>query len=361
MTKPFKRWPVLAFALSLSLSFAAAVPASANDSSSELAAGGIVLVKTDAITMQREDLTLSPSEVKVRYEMRNDTGQPVTLRVAFPMPEVPSDTPAGMTTSAGAHNVALRPPTEPDFLRFRVRADGRELRPEIEIKALLPDGRDIAAQLREIGGLPLLLQPGLFPTPEDKPLEPTVRRKLEALGAIEKLDGSDDGFRLPWTVRITFHWMQTFASGVTVIEHSYRPVIGSRFIVIEGNGRIEGSGGEDPVRAFCIDAAGDRAIRAADKRLREAKRPAGTEAPPLMGYTLGYILQTARNWRGPIGTFHLTLQGGPIVADGEMRGEVGVTSLCTDLPLGRTGPQRFEATVTDYVPKQDLRVLYIAE
>ena len=75
MTKPFKRWPVLAFALSL----AAAVPAAANDSSSELAAGGIVLVKTDAITMQREDLTLSPSEVKVRYEMRNDTGQPVTL------------------------------------------------------------------------------------------------------------------------------------------------------------------------------------------------------------------------------------------------------------------------------------------
>ena len=38
--------------------------AAANDSAAELAAGGLVLVKSDAITMQREDLTLSPSEVR---------------------------------------------------------------------------------------------------------------------------------------------------------------------------------------------------------------------------------------------------------------------------------------------------------
>lgn len=346
--------------LTLALSLATTSPAAANDSSSELAAGGIVLVKADAITMQREDLTLSPSEVKVRYEMRNDTGQPVTLRVAFPMPEVPSDGPAGMTTSTGGHNVALRPPTDPNFMRFRVSANGREIKPEVEIRALLPGGRDIAAALREIGGLPLLLQPGLFPSPEDKPLDVATRQKLAALGAIEKLDGGD-GFRLPWAVRITFHWMQTFAPGVTVVEHSYRPVLGSRFIVIEGNGRIDGSGGENPVRAFCIDAATDQAIRAADKRLKDAKRPAGTEAPLLMGYTLGYILQTARNWRGPIGTFHLTLQGGPIVTGDKTVGEVRITTLCTDLPLRRTGPQHFEATVRDYVPKEDLRVLYISE
>ncbi len=354
MTKAF----CLALALALSL---AAAPAAANDSSSELAAGGIVLVKTDAITLQREDLTLSPTEVRVRYEMRNDTGRPVTLRVAFPMPEVPSEGPAGMTTSTGGHNVAVRPPTDPNFLRFRVWADGHEIRPEVEIRALLPDGRDIAAALNEIGGPALVLQPGVFPSAEDKPLDAATRGKLAALGAIEKLDGGDDGFRLPWTARITFHWMQTFAPGVTVVEHSYRPVIGSRFIVIEGNSKLAGSGGEDPVRAFCIDAATDQAIRAADQRLRDAKRPAGTDASLLMGYTLGYILQTARNWRGPIGTFHLTLQGGPIVAEGKTVGEVRITTLCTDLPLRRTGPQRFEATVRDYVPKEDLRVLYVSE
>lgn len=352
--------PALA-ARALTLALAVIAPAAANDSSSELAAGGIVLVKTDAVTMQREDLTLSPSEVRVRYEMRNDTGQPVTLRVAFPMPEVPSDTPAGMTTKSGAHNVAMRPPTDPDFLRFRVWADGRAIKPEIEIKALLPDGRDIAPALQAIGGPSLVLQPGIFPSPEDKPLDAAVRRKLQALGALEPLDGGE-GFRLPWSVRITFHWMQTFAPGITVVEHSYRPVVGSRFIVPEGNGKIGGSGGEDPVRAFCIDAATDQSIRTAERRLKEAKRPVGEEAPLLVGHTLGYILQTARNWRGgAIGTFHLTLQGGPIVAEGHTVGEVRITTLCTDLPLRRTGPQRFEATVRDYVPKQDLRILYIAE
>ena len=41
--------------------------------------------------------------------------------------------------------------------------------------------------------------------------------------------------------------------------------------------------------------------------------------------------------------------------------EVRITTLCTDLPLRRTGPQRFEATMRDYVPKEDLRILYIAE
>lgn len=352
--------PVLAArALALALAFVGS--AMANDSSSELAAGGIVLVKTDAITMQREDLTLSPSEVKVRYEMRNDTGQPVTLRVAFPMPEVPSDTPAGMTTKSGAHNVAMRPPTDPDFLRFRVWADGREIKPEIEIKAQLPDGRDIAEALQAIGGPSLVLQPGIFPSPEDKPLDAAVRQKLQALGALEPLEGGE-GFRLPWSVRITFHWMQTFAPGITVVEHSYRPVVGSRFNVPEANGKIGGSGGEDPVRAFCIDAGTDQSIRAAERRLKEAKRPAGEEAPLLVGHTLGYILQTARNWRGgAIGTFHLTLQGGPIVTEGLTVGEVRITTLCTDLPLRRTGPQRFEATVRDYVPKEDLRILYIAE
>jgi len=57
--------------------------AAANDSGSELAAGGIVLVKNDDIAMQREDLTLSPSEVRVRYEMRNDSGNPNVHLVIF--------------------------------------------------------------------------------------------------------------------------------------------------------------------------------------------------------------------------------------------------------------------------------------
>jgi hypothetical protein len=45
-----------------------AAPCNANDSASEVAVGGLVMVKTDAITIQREDLTLSLNQVRVRYE-----------------------------------------------------------------------------------------------------------------------------------------------------------------------------------------------------------------------------------------------------------------------------------------------------
>jgi len=330
-------------------------PAAANDSAAELAAGGLVLVETDAISMQREDLALSPSEVRVRYEMRNDTGKPVTLRVAFPLPEVPHMTPGGMTTGInddGPHNIALRPPADPNFLRFRVWSNGQEIKPEIEVRALLPDGRDITSQLQEIGGLKLILQPGLFDS-GDNPLSPAAIQKLTALGAYQKLD--DTVWRLTWTTKVTFHWVQTFVPGVTVVEHSYRPVIGFRFINPKDNGTIEASGDGDPKKDFCIDASTESALH----DLQEQKRHATPDNTLLNGYTLAYILQTARNWHGPIGTFHLTLTGGRI--DNEMMkgGETRIMSLCTDLPLTRTGPLHFEATVRNYVPKQDLRVLFV--
>ena len=347
---PHSQRPLATAALILALAW----PAAANDSEAELAAGGLVLVKNGNIVMQREDLTLSPTEVRVRYEMRNVTDRPLTLRVAFPMPEVPSESPSGLTTSTGGYNIAMRPPTDPNFMQFRVWAGEREIAPEVEVKALLPGGRDVAAALREIGGMKLVLRPGFFILTDDNAPDAALRAKLEALGALEKPDPST--VRLPWTTHVTFHWMQTFAPGVTVVEHSYRPIVGSRLIVIDDKGRLTGSGGGDTVRDFCIDAPTDQAIRALEKRVSGAAG-GGT----LVGHTLGYILQTARNWSGPIGTFHLTVQGGPIRAEGAGKAPVRITSLCTDLPLRRTGPQRFEATVSDYVPKDDLRILYIAE
>jgi len=173
--------------------------------------------------------------------------------------------------------------------------------------------------------------------------------------AFERLDAT--AWRLPWTTRITFHWLQTFAPGVTVIEHSYRPIIGARFIMPEADGRITGSGGGDPKRDFCIDPPTERSIR----ELQVQKRRATPDDSLLNGYTLAYILQTARNWRGPFGTFHLMLTGGAIEGEFFGKRETRIVTLCTDLPLKRTGPLRFEATVRDYVPKDDLRALFITE
>jgi len=344
------------------LMLAVAGTATANDSGSELAGGGIVLVKNDAIAMQREDLTLSPAEVKVRYEMRNDGDKPVTLRVAFPLPEVPADSPGGRTTTTGGYNIVMAQPKDPNFLAFRVWSDGREVTPEAEIRSTLPDGRDIAAPLQQIGGMALVLRSGyFFPVDGDADIDPAARKKLADLGAIETLENR--GYRLPWTTRITFHWMQTFAPGVTVIEHSYRPILGFRLLTVDEKGALIASGNEDTAKAFCIDEAAKRNLRQLSERAfaRRQKEGSGPDAY-LFAYTLGYVLQTARNWRGPIGTFHLTVNGGPIpmVGSTESRATSAV-AYCSPISLQSTSALRSDGIARDFVPKQDLRILFIAE
>jgi hypothetical protein len=341
-------------------------PALANDSASELAAGGLVLTTTDAVAMQREDLFLSPQEVRVLYEFRNDTGKPVTLRVAFPMPEVPKATPGGMETSGGGHNIDLPPPTAANFLDFHVLADGHGLAPEMEIRADLPDGRNVADAVRAIGGLALVLQPRFYVLADHDgkwDLDAAVREKLRLLGALTQ---NGDTYDLLWTTRITYHWMQTFRPGVTVIEHRYRPVLGVLLLGSVTAGDVDhidaehrhwtASGSADVAKEYCIEGATERALRAAYSRASK-----GHADGFVVAYTLGYVLSTGANWAGPIGTFHLTLDGGRVTVPNAPGGEVVVLSLCTDLPLRATGRLRFEATVRDYVPKQDLRVLLVTK
>ncbi len=45
----------------------AASPALANDSSAELATGGLVFVRNDDVEMRSEDLFISTREIRVRY------------------------------------------------------------------------------------------------------------------------------------------------------------------------------------------------------------------------------------------------------------------------------------------------------
>ena len=331
--------PVLRLLFSLAAICALTITtAPANDSSAELAAGGLVLVKTDAVNMQREDLFLSESEVRVRYEMYNGTGAPVTLRLAFPMPEVPSASPAGFTSSSGEHNIAIAPLTDANFIDFRVTANGQSITPNVEIKTLL-NGRDIADTLRTIGGEALLLKSGDYFVDEEPLSEETIRR-LKAVQAYQQVDSAI--YRLPWKTYITFHWMQTFQPGVTIIEHSYKPVIGHR-LIYAGDQKGKGSLSPTLKKEFCIDPAMSQSIRNLTKR--------ETTDGHLFGTTLSYIVKTARNWKGgAIGTFHLKIQGTPATR---------ITALCTELPLVTTGENRFVATVHNYKPKSDLRILFL--
>ena len=59
-----------------------------NDSAAELSIGGLRFTRTNEITIDSEELRLSIDRVDVRYQFTNTSGKPVTLTVAFPLPDI---------------------------------------------------------------------------------------------------------------------------------------------------------------------------------------------------------------------------------------------------------------------------------
>ena len=53
----------------------AAVPAHANDTMSQLGTGGLVFITSDDVSMDTEDLSVSPKQVKVVYHFTNHSKQ----------------------------------------------------------------------------------------------------------------------------------------------------------------------------------------------------------------------------------------------------------------------------------------------
>ena len=69
--------------------------------------------------MESEDLFLSPRDVRVRYVFRNESGQDIKTRVAFPMPEVPF---------GPMDNVELPDAGKENFVDFSVAVDGQTVK-----------------------------------------------------------------------------------------------------------------------------------------------------------------------------------------------------------------------------------------
>lgn len=115
--------PLTPLALAATASLAATV-AGANDSTSELAAGGLVLTKSAAIEMRSEDLYISESRVRVRYSFVNTTPAPITTTVAFPLPDI--------TTNGYDDVFAVPVDSATDFLSFSTLVDGKPVKMQIE-------------------------------------------------------------------------------------------------------------------------------------------------------------------------------------------------------------------------------------
>ncbi|WP_395397977.1 DUF4424 domain-containing protein [Novosphingobium sp. BL-8A] len=311
--------PLPALLMSLAaISSCLPVVAAANDSSAQLAAGGLVLTRSDAIEMQTEDLAISRSAVSVRYTFVNTSGKDVVSRVAFPLPAVGGREFFEM-------DVAIPVGSPYNFLGFQTRVDGKPVAMEIEQKAMVGNV-ERTAWLRAHA---IPLAPHLGPAQEAlEHLSPAARAEAERL---ELIDG--DGYPA-WKLETTYHWLQRFPAGVpVVVEHRYQPSVG---------GTVATMLGSDPepetVRQYCVEPSLLTALRRA-----EAQNIVYSEN------WLDYILVTGGNWKKPIGKFRL-------VVDKERAQDL--VSFCGD-GVRKIGPTRFEMTKTNWRPEKDLSILFL--
>lgn len=320
--------------LTLGLS-ALAVPATANDTTAVMAAGGLVFTRTQAVSMVSEDLFISAREVRVRYRFLNRTPKDVTVQVAFPMPDI--------TVTESPQGIPTEDPT--NIMGFSTLTDGKPVEAHVEQKAFL--GKvDHTARLKALG-LPLA------------PHLPATERALDKLSTSQKADlvkrglvseqswdagkGVETHYLPSWTLKSAYHWQQTFPSGREItVDHRYRPGTGgSAGTQIGDAGLMSSAWGRADVARYCVD---DKLIAA----VRKTMGP-GVEYPPFYEQRVSYILKTGANWAGPIGDFRLTVDKGA---------PENLVSFCAD-GVQKVSPTRFEVRKTQFVPRQDLDILIL--
>jgi Domain of unknown function (DUF4424) len=295
--------------------------ASANDTLAELPAGRIEFSKTDDIEILSEDLYLSSKQIRVEYRFFNRSDHDVTSIVAFPMPDRPAFTETPME---------LPDAEDENFMRFITLVDGKAVRAQIEVRAILADGRDVTELLKETKVSIVNPQPAL-----DELGESDCKRLL-AQKAIYKSCNEDEDQRPLWNIRTNYFWTQAFpARKEVIIRHSYIPVLGGTRIS-DGDLIRERNEG----RKSCVEPSFPKAIDAVTKR---------TYNTNYFETWYTYILKTANNWASPIKQFRL-------VVDKEL--PTNLVSFCGE-GIRKINPTQFEMRKTNFVPKEDLHVLLI--
>ncbi len=116
--------------------------AQANDFTAELATGGLVFVKNNAIEMRAEDLFISAAEIRVNYRFFNKTDRDITVHVAFPMPEI--------KIAHSDENISVPTDDPVNFLGFATRVNGQPVRAQVE-QRVIAQALDRTQMLRDLG------------------------------------------------------------------------------------------------------------------------------------------------------------------------------------------------------------------
>ncbi|WP_064108373.1 DUF4424 family protein [Legionella jordanis] len=308
----------------------------ANDSSAELAAGGLRFVKNPDIELRSEDLYISAKKISVRYVFFNNANKDQDLLIAFPLPDIESyryDKPFSI--------FPVDNPANP--FNFHSRVNGQEISMDVEQKAIA-NGLDQTALLNSYH---IPLSPAYSKTSSYLSRIPKKDwPKLEKLGLIwiDEYDAGKGMMKVPqpaWTLKATYSWHQRFpAKQEMVIEHEYQPVVGfSAGTSIAAPYAAQQSWYQTFLKKYCID-----------EHLQKTVAQHVEDGMP--GYSenrIAYILKTGANWAKPIGQFHLVIDKGD---------SNNLLSFCGQ-NVRRSSPTTFEINKTNFLPTEDLNILIL--
>jgi hypothetical protein len=310
-----------------------------NDSTAELATGGLVLTKSADIEMRSEELYISSREIRVSYQFYNGSGKDVTTLVAFPMPDI--------TIEHSDANISVPTEDPENLLGFSTTVNGAPVRARVEQK-VLARGIDRTADLRRLG---VPLAPHLSAT--NKALDRLPRTSWDelvrmGLAEIEEYDvgkGMQKHLSARWTLKTTYFWEQTFPARAEIaVEHRYQPSVGGSAQTSVGDPQAMR---EDWFAGYRRKYCMDRDFIASAERVRRATKT--QFGAPFSEQRISYILSSGGNWSRPIGDFRLVVDKGDASS---------LVSFCGE-GVRKIGPTLFEMRRTNFTPKSDLNVLIL--
>jgi Domain of unknown function (DUF4424) len=315
-----------------------ACQAKANDSTAELAVGGLVLTKSNEISLDKEELFVSRDEVRVDYLFTNTSDKDIETLVAFPLPDQVHD------EEGDGYFRDLK-----GDLNFATTVDGQPVTYDV-VEQALSQGADITARIKGLGLLvnPLSDDEGFGKLAEALP--EAERKKLidEGLLTAQEYDAGEGPklrHQAAWDYRLTVTRKQVFPAGKTIaVSHRYRPLAGGS---VGGNfdevNRKEDWAKQHMAR-FCVDKTW---LAAFDKKRRLLK---GREKAQFYSEVwLAYVLTSGANWKGPIKDFRLVVDKGKASS---------LVSFCGE-GVKKISATQFEMRKTNFEPKEDLNVLIL--
>ena len=316
---------------------AATSAAHANESTAELSIGGLKFAQSDDIVMESEDLRISLDRVNVRYQFANTSAKPVTLTVAFPLPDI---------DLSDADNIALPSSNPANFVDFETKVDGVPAHFLIDQRAMV-GGRDMSAVLHQFNLPQLPIGPREIRIGD---LPEATRTQLADQGLLMPVRTDEKGqqqYALAWITKTTaVRPPLTFPPDRKVlVEHQYKPVVGTSLDSILRSGLRRSQALSAEVQRYRKDyCISDAFLAELDKRTGNA--PLNTAM--IQERRISYVLKTGANWAGPIRSFKLSIDPG----------SDRLVSFCHGR-LKPTAPDALEFTATDFKPDSDLKILII--